>query len=303
MRSITAFVMPHDSSESPLARFTASRTESEPAHPSARSAASGEGRRAVGASEPASVTPSLPARATLPASLFETSSSAPTRGSDLDIPISTIPPRADLDRYGAASISSPAWPRSRSFPVRSRELRRSATRPRSRRASDRGWLERALITTAKLGILTFIAYGLMFNFSVVRGSSMSPGIHDGDRILVNHLSYVFQDVQRGDIVVLQYPLDPNLDYIKRVIGLPGDEVCIDREGVFVNGRRLEEPYVAAQDSQSRLIAHVEPEHFFVMGDNRPHSSDSREFGQVPRENLRGKVDVRVWPPNRVGTLH
>jgi signal peptidase I len=203
---------------------------------------------------------------------------------------------AVLERSAAASPSSPALSRSRSFPLA------PSARP-SARESDSRWIGRTLITTAKLGLLTFIAYGLMFNFSVVRGSSMSPGIHDGDRILVNHLSYMFQDVQRGDIVVLQYPLDPNLDYIKRVIGLPGDEVCIDEKGVSVNGQRLDEPYVAAQDGHARLVSHVEPEHYFVLGDNRPHSSDSREFGQVPRENLRGKVDVRVWPPSRVGTLH
>jgi len=183
----------------------------------------------------------------------------------------------------------------RAFPLR--------TVPDRSVRTDRRWIGHALLTTAKLALLTFIAYGLMFNFSVVRGSSMSPGIHDGDRILVNHLSYLFQDVQRGDIVVLQYPLDPSLDYIKRVIGLPGDEVEIDSGFVRVNGEALSEPYVAAQDTHAHLLARVEPDHFFVLGDNRRHSSDSREFGQVPRENLRGKVDLRVWPPSRAGTLH
>ncbi|MBI5364908.1 MAG: signal peptidase I [Planctomycetes bacterium] len=161
---------------------------------------------------------------------------------------------------------------------------------------------RSLWTSAKIGAVLFVAYGLMFNFSVVRGSSMAPGIHDGDRILVDHLSYVFQDVTRGDIVVLQYPLDPSLDYIKRVIGLPGDRVAIHAGGVWVNGQRLTEPYVAEQDLRARCNVVVEPEHYFVLGDNRPHSSDSREFGQVPRANLRGKVEVRVWPPERIGVL-
>src|SRR5438094_188831 len=81
--------------------------------------------------------------------------------------------------------------------------------------------------TARLGAVVLLAYALLFNLSVVRGSSMAPGIHDGDRILVDRLSYLFQDVRRGDVVVLQYPLDPSLDYIKRVIGLPGDEVRIE----------------------------------------------------------------------------
>lgn len=179
-------------------------------------------------------------------------------------------------------------------------------RPARRLSAPRGegprLVLRSLWTSAKIGAVLFVAYGLMFNFSVVRGSSMAPGIHDGDRILVDHLSYVFQGVNRGDIVVLQYPLDPSLDYIKRVIGLPGDRVEVRGGGVWVNGERLTEPYVAEQDLRARCNVVVEPEHYFVLGDNRPHSSDSREFGQVPRANLRGKVEVRVWPPERIGVL-
>lgn len=160
----------------------------------------------------------------------------------------------------------------------------------------------ALRTAAKVAAISLLSYAMMFNFSVVRGSSMSPGIHDGDRILVDHLSYVFGEVRRGDIVVLQYPLDPSLDYIKRVIGLPGDVVRIDSGRVHVNGVLLDEPYIAEQDPRAQIEARVEPDHFYVLGDNRAHSSDSREFGQVPRANLRGRVDLRVWPLERVGTL-
>jgi signal peptidase I len=117
------------------------------------------------------------------------------------------------------------------------------------------------------------------------------------------LSYVLGDVRRGDIVVLEYPLDPTVDYIKRVIGLPGDEIRIDGDRVSVNGRPIEEPYVTSQDSRTHLALTVQPGTYFVLGDNRPHSSDSREFGLVPRENLVGKVDLRVWPPRRVGLLY
>jgi len=161
---------------------------------------------------------------------------------------------------------------------------------------------RRLLAALKVGAVLLVLYGLVFNFSVVRGSSMSPGIHDGDRILVNHLTYLLQSVQRGDIVVLRYPLDPRLDYIKRVIGLPGDVVRIHAGCVSVNGAVLEEPYISQPDPRSEALVHVEPEHYYVMGDNRPHSSDSREFGQVPRENLVGKVDLCVWPPARVRVL-
>lgn len=161
----------------------------------------------------------------------------------------------------------------------------------------------SLITLSLRGTLALVVlYGLLFNFSVVRGSSMSPSIFDGDRILIDHFSYIFSNVQRGDIIVLQYPLDPNLDYIKRVVGLPGDEVLIDRGQVFVNGERLHEAYVDVPDLRSRLRTVVTENHFFVLGDNRCHSSDSREFGLVPGENVLGKVDLRVWPLGRVGII-
>ncbi len=184
------------------------------------------------------------------------------------------------------------------------ELARSARYPLQEQAapepSERA--VRRLLAALKVGAVLLVLYGLVFNFSVVRGSSMSPGIHDGDRILVNHLTYLLQSVQRGDIVVLRYPLNPSLDYIKRVIGLPGDLVRIHAGLVSVNGEVLVEPYISEPDPRSETLVRVEPEHYFVMGDNRPHSSDSREFGQVPRENLVGKVDLCIWPPTRVGVL-
>lgn len=174
-----------------------------------------------------------------------------------------------------------------------------------RRLARRGLsrLRTAFVTGLQLGVLLLAAYGLLFNFSIVRGSSMSPGIHDGDRIVIDHLSYVLGDVRRGDIVVLEYPLDPTVDYIKRVIGLPGDRIRIEGARVVVNGRSIDEPYVAAPDPRTHLDIEVQPGTYFVMGDNRRHSSDSREFGLVPRENLVGKVDVRVWPPQRAGLLY
>ena len=106
----------------------------------------------------------------------------------------------------------------------------------------------------------------------------------------------------GDIVVMGYPLNPNLDYIKRIIGVPGDEVKILAGEVFVNGRAMDEPYVADLDETSYMQATVEPGHYFVLGDNRPHSSDSREFGLVHQDLLKGKVDLCLWPPTRVGLL-
>jgi signal peptidase I len=152
-----------------------------------------------------------------------------------------------------------------------------------------------------LGLLA-IAYALLFHVSVVRGSSMTPGIEDGDRILVDHLSYILGEVRRGDVAVLRCPVDENQDYIKRVIAVAGDRVRIEDGVVRVNGEIVSEPYVIAPDRRTRLDETVAPDHFFVLGDNRQHSADSREFGQVPRRLMRGRVDLRVWPPERAGAV-
>jgi len=165
----------------------------------------------------------------------------------------------------------------------------------------RSGLRRAL-GTVRLVSLVAAFYVVFFNLSVVRGNSMSPGIHDGDRILVEPWSYVLTGVERGDVVVMRYPLDPTVDYIKRVIGLPGDLVTLAGGHVWVNGELLSEPYIAASDPDCYLSARVREGHYFVLGDNRPRSSDSREFGQVPSDYVRGRVDVRLWPLDRVGLI-
>lgn len=170
--------------------------------------------------------------------------------------------------------------------------------------SGEGMVRMLVAVGSKLMIVMALAWGLAFNFSEVRGSSMEPGIQDRDRILVDQMSYMFAGVSRGDVVVLQYPLDPSLDYIKRVVGLPGDEVVIARGQVFINGVELTEPYVAAASIEpwTSMKTTVRVGHYFVLGDNRRRSSDSREFGQVAAEYLRGKVRLRLWPVERIGLI-
>jgi signal peptidase I len=109
-------------------------------------------------------------------------------------------------------------------------------------------------------------------------------------------------VERGDVIVLRYPLNPEIDYIKRVIGLPGDRIDLHGGEVWVNGERLDEPYVASIDVASACRETVPPGEYFVLGDNRPRSSDSREFGFVPGANVRGRVDLRLWPLERAGLI-
>ncbi len=173
----------------------------------------------------------------------------------------------------------------------------------AQRSTLRPQLWKKPLAWAQLSCLGFLCYIALFNVSVVRGSSMAPGIHDGDRIVVDHFAYMLGTVKRGDVVVLKYPLDPSLDYIKRVIGLPGDEIAILNGRVWVNDVELNEPYVASADPLSRVQVRVLPAHYFVLGDNRPRSSDSREFGQVPMDYVRGRVEVRLWPLSRVGAVH
>ncbi|MEZ6021545.1 MAG: signal peptidase I [Planctomycetota bacterium] len=158
---------------------------------------------------------------------------------------------------------------------------------------------------AKLCLVLAVAASLSFNYSEVRGASMMPGIHDRDRILVDHVSLAFTEIEHGDVVVLRYPLDPRMDYIKRVVGLPGDEIVVQFGGVWVNGKPVEEPYVSvsALDPYTSVHTVVKPGHYFVLGDNRIRSSDSREFGQVPQELIRGLVRLRVWPLDRIGWIH
>ncbi len=159
------------------------------------------------------------------------------------------------------------------------------------------------LQTVLLATAACLVYVFAFHLSVVRGSSMVPGIHDGDRILIEPCAGPFgQPPERGDVVVLKNPFDPSVDYIKRIIGLPGDEVVLEDGHVWINGVLLDEPYVQEPDRFARVSTRVKPAHFFVLGDNRTRSCDSREFGQVAKDYVQGRVHVRVWPPERIGTL-
>ncbi len=161
---------------------------------------------------------------------------------------------------------------------------------------------RILVDGLRVCTVAFVLYAVFFNLSVVRGSSMAPGILDGDRILVEPWSYVFEEVERGDVVVLRYPLDPRVDYIKRIVGVPGDRVFLADGHLWVNEELVSEPYVSEVDRSSYLDVTVGSGEYFVLGDNRPRSSDSREFGLVPESYLRGRVDLCLWPLSRAGWI-
>jgi signal peptidase I len=138
----------------------------------------------------------------------------------------------------------------------------------------------------------------------VEGTSMLPRIVDQERIFVNRFIYHFADIQRGDIVVFWYPKDSSKSFIKRVIGLPGDMVQIQQGQVFVNGHLLGETYLDPRyiDHESYGPERVAQDHFFVLGDHRNSSNDSRNWGLVPRRNIYGKAIFRYWPVSRLGSI-
>ncbi len=138
----------------------------------------------------------------------------------------------------------------------------------------------------------------------VEGTSMMPWLTDQERIFINKFVYKFEDIQRGDVVVFWYPMDTSKSYIKRVVGLPGETVRILNGRVFVNGRPLPEPYVVTDyvDQQSYQGVRVEPGHYYVLGDHRNSSNDSRSWGTVSREYIYGKAVLVYWPVDKFGIL-
>jgi len=140
----------------------------------------------------------------------------------------------------------------------------------------------------------------------VEGTSMMPGLSDQERIFINKFTYRFGlgSIERGDTVVFEFPGDTSKSYIKRVIGLPGDRVRIDRGQVYVNGQALTEDYIEAdyRDDVSKNEIVVEPDEYYVLGDHRNSSSDSRVWGTVPRKFIYGKAVFCYWPLNKMGRL-
>lgn len=183
-----------------------------------------------------------------------------------------------------------------------------------RRESRQGlWFESLrLFRDIFLIIVVFILLGVFaVQPVVVEGTSMLPQLNDGERLLVNKLVYYkikgvrWGHLERGDIVVFWYPDDPDKSYVKRVIGLPGETVSIRNGQVFINGSQLNEPYLDTihnQNLRDNLTTEVEKHYYFVMGDNRDNSSDSRVWGLVPEKYIYGKAFFRYWKPQNMGFL-
>lgn len=168
------------------------------------------------------------------------------------------------------------------------------------RAAVMNWTRDLLIALGLAAVIIVFLYQPV----KVEGTSMSPLLTDQERIFINKFVYRFEPIQRGDVVVFWYPMDRSKSFIKRVIALSGDTVEIQQGRVLVNGKVLDEPYVPVQftDRSSLGPTRIPEGSFFVLGDHRNSSNDSRVFGTVPGQFIYGKAVFVYWPVERFGSL-
>jgi signal peptidase I len=173
-------------------------------------------------------------------------------------------------------------------------------RPHTRTVLVRTWVRDLVVS---LGISAFFII-FLYQPVKVEGTSMLPGLEDQERIFVNKFVYRWEPVARGDVVVFRYPRDISKSYIKRIIAVPGDRVAIDKGRVYINGLLLREDYVPAEfrDQRSYPETVIPPGSYFVMGDHRSLSSDSRDFGAVNERYVIGKAVFIYWPFEKLGLL-
>jgi len=171
---------------------------------------------------------------------------------------------------------------------------------RSRGMAISVWLRDLVISLAISGFIIIFVYQPV----KVEGTSMMPSLEDQERIFVNKFVYRLEPIERGDVVVFRYPRDPSKSFIKRVIGLAGDRIRINAGQVWVNGKRLEEDYVprAYEDLRSYSETVVPPGSYFVLGDHRSLSNDSRDFGPVSDSYIYGKAVFGYWPMDKMGRV-
>jgi signal peptidase I len=149
-------------------------------------------------------------------------------------------------------------------------------------------------------LITFVAQAFR-----VQGTSMLPLLDNGERIIVNKFIYRFRPIERGDIVVFWYPKDPSVSFIKRIVGLPGDQIEERNGVVYVNGAAMREDYLKGEyrDTETYPPSQVSKGHYFVMGDHRNGSNDSRSWGEVPEKYIYGKAFLCIWPLSKLGLIH
>jgi len=164
----------------------------------------------------------------------------------------------------------------------------------------RGWARDLAVAL----VLALVIIVFLYQPVKVEGTSMAPLLSDQERIFINKFVYRFEPIGRGDVIVFWYPLDRSKSFIKRVVGLPGESVEIRRGHLFVDAKEIDEPYVPPNffDGTSYGPIHLGTQEFFVMGDHRDSSNDSRVFGPVPRGSIYGKAVFAYWPVAQFGAI-
>ena len=152
-----------------------------------------------------------------------------------------------------------------------------------------------IVETLVLAVVLFVGINAVSARVRVDGSSMLPTLENGEFVLVSKLSYTSGEYQRGDIIVFHFPLNPDEELVKRIIGLPGDQVVVRDGLVYVNGQQLSEDYISHAPVYTGEWTVTEG-HLFVLGDNRNNSNDSKDWGLLPQENVVGKAILIYWPP-------
>jgi signal peptidase I len=162
-------------------------------------------------------------------------------------------------------------------------------------------LLREIIETALLTAVIFLLVNTITGRFRIEGSSMEPNLHDGEYVIIDRVSYALHQPERGDVIVFVPPTGDK-DYIKRVMGLPGDTVEVRNGQVIVNGQVLDEPYLNAPTNYALGPQTIEPGQYFVLGDNRNNSSDSHSWGSIQSSSIIGRAWFVYWPPTNWGAV-
>lgn len=161
---------------------------------------------------------------------------------------------------------------------------------------------REVLITAILALIIFFAARATIQTYVVVMTSMEPNFHEGERVVVNKAVYIFGEPERGDVIIFRAPNGQQDDFIKRIIGLPGDTVEVKNRAVYVNGVKLDEPYIQSSPGYTMGPEKIPEDSYFVLGDNRNNSNDSHRGWLLPRENIIGKAWLSTWPPSEWGVI-
>jgi signal peptidase I len=162
-------------------------------------------------------------------------------------------------------------------------------------SEKRARLVREVVETIAVTLLIFIVIRFAVQSFRVDGPSMEPGLHTDEFVMVDKVAYLFSEPQRGDVIVFHYPLDTSKDFIKRVVGIPGDTIQTTSTEVIVDGQVLREPYISQPFNFESHAWTLGTDQFFVMGDNRDNSLDSRTWGPLDKSYIIGKAVAVYWP--------